>query len=287
MAGLRFGWGFFRDLIDWTPATQTAYGNPQVKADFLKLAADAPTTVAPAVTAFAGGGQGSATALTKDFSNITVCATAGDSVKLPAAIAGLTYTVTNRGAASANVFPATGDTINGGSANAAIALPVGATLQFVAINTTDWKSNQVTLTTNTIAESTAAAGVTVDGALLKDGFLVSKMTPVAINTTATATAAQIVSGYITSTSAAAVGITTPTATAIAALIGAVQGTTFDLYIDNSAGANTVTLTLDASIAVVTPAVTGGATLTVSTANAIGVFRLVFTSGTTAKIFRIG
>lgn len=118
------------------------------------------------------------------------------------------------------------------------------------------------------------------------GLKVTKPTSVAINATATATAAQIVSGYITSTSAAATSITTPTATAIGALIGATRGTQFDLVIDNSAGANTVTLVLDASISVNTPAITGGATLTVSTANSIGTFRIIFTSTTAAKIFRI-
>lgn len=116
--------------------------------------------------------------------------------------------------------------------------------------------------------------------------IVRRPSPVAINATATATVDQLLSGYITSTSAAATTITTPTATALAAALNAVQGTSFDFMIDNSAGANTVTLALDSSIAVVTPAITGGATLTVSTANAIGTFRVVFTSNTTAKIFRI-
>lgn len=147
------------------------------------------------------------------------------------------------------------------------------------------KDSQVT--TDVILEKTANAGVTADGFLMLNGVGVTKATPASINATATATAAQIAGGYIKSTSAAAVAITTPTATAIAALIGAAQGTSLVFMIDNSAGANTVTLTLDASIAVVTPAVTGGATLTVTTANAIGIFRLVFTSGTSAKIFRIG
>lgn len=116
--------------------------------------------------------------------------------------------------------------------------------------------------------------------------IVRRPSPVAINATATATVDQILSGYITSTSAAAVTITTPTAGAIGSAIGAVRGTSIDFMIDNSAGANTVTLTLDGSITVNTPAITGGATLTVSVANAIGTFRLVFTSPTAAKIFRI-
>ena len=51
------------------------------------------------------------------------------------------------------MFPYTGDTINGGSANAAIKLPVGATYQFIAINSTDWKTNEVTLSAGYGTES--------------------------------------------------------------------------------------------------------------------------------------
>jgi hypothetical protein len=66
-------------------------------------------------------------------------------------------------------------------------------------------------------------------------------TPVAVNATATLTAAQVASGYITSTSAAATTLTLPTGTLLGAQLGAAQGTTFELYIDNTAGANTVTM----------------------------------------------
>jgi hypothetical protein len=63
----------------------------------------------------------------------------------------------------------------------------------------------------------------------------------AINSTATATAAQVATGYITSTSGAATTITLPTGTLLGAALGATQGTVFDLWIDNTAGANTVTI----------------------------------------------
>ena len=63
----------------------------------------------------------------------------------------------------------------------------------------------------------------------------------AINATATATAAQVVAGYITSTSVAATAITLPTGTLLGAALGATQGTALDLYIDNTAGASTVTI----------------------------------------------
>jgi hypothetical protein len=63
----------------------------------------------------------------------------------------------------------------------------------------------------------------------------------AINATATATAAEVATGYITSTSASATAITLPTGTLLGAALGATQGTVFDLYIDNTAGASTVTI----------------------------------------------
>jgi hypothetical protein len=109
---------------------------------------------------------------------------------------------------------------------------------------------------------------------------------VAINSSATATPAQILSGLITSTSAAATNITTPTATAIAALIpGTKQGTSVCFYVDNSAGANTVTIVLDGSITAPVGAITGGNNLAVTTTNKVGYFELYFTSLTTAVIFR--
>ena len=63
----------------------------------------------------------------------------------------------------------------------------------------------------------------------------------AINSSATATAAQVATGYITSTSASGTIITLPTGTLLGAALSAVQGTSLDLYIDNTAGASAVTI----------------------------------------------
>ena len=70
---------------------------------------------------------------------------------------------------------------------------------------------------------------------------ITHATTSAINATATATAAEVATGYITSTSAAATTITLPTGTLLGAALGAAKGTIFDLYIDNTAGASTVTI----------------------------------------------
>jgi hypothetical protein len=96
---------------------------------------------ATGITAFAGGGQGSATALTAGYNEVTTVATAGDSVKLPTAAASTVVIVKNEGAAAMNVFPFLGDTINDGSANAAYAVPAGATVTFVALNATNWETD--------------------------------------------------------------------------------------------------------------------------------------------------
>lgn len=66
----------------------------------------------------------------------------------------------------------------------------------------------------------------------------------AINATATATPAQVADGYITSTSASATTITLPTGTALGNFIGAARGTVLDLFIDNTAGANAVTIAVN-------------------------------------------
>ena len=108
----------------------------------------------------------------------------------------------------------------------------------------------------------------------------------AINATATATAAQVATGYITSTSAAATVITLPTGTLLGAALSATQGTTLDLFIDNTAGASTVTVAVATNGILSTGAVDASAAagtfgdLTIASgATGIGRFTLMFSSAT--------
>jgi hypothetical protein len=151
------------------------------------------------------------------------------------------------------------------------------------------------IVTNGIVNS---GNTTTSGQLTGSAGILQKHTGVAINTTGAGTLAVVTSGVlaglITSTSAAGVTVTLDsvanmiTAFTAAGKVAPAAGSWYDFAIDNSAGANTVTLAVDAgaTIAVVTPAITGGATLTVSTANVIGTFRLYFKSTTAAKLFRL-
>lgn len=95
-------------------------------------------------------------------------------------------------------------------------------------------------------------------------------TTAAINSSATATAAQVATGYITSTSGAATTITLPTGTLLGAQLGATQGSVFRLYVDNTAGANTVTIAV----------ATNGILSALATANAASFGLLTVPSGVT-------
>ena len=121
--------------------------------------------------------------------------------------------------------------------------------------------------------------------IVVDKNTVQYRTASAHNTTATATADEIAGGLITSTSAAAVALTLPTATDLATQIGATQGTSVDFMVDNSAGSNTVTVTVNTGITAVSAVVTGSNTLTVAS-GAVGTFRIFFTSATVAKVARL-
>lgn len=123
-----------------------------------------------------------------------------------------------------------------------------------------------------------------------NGFLADSGQSAAINATATATAAEVATGRITSTSGAAVTITLPTGTLLGAQLGASAGTMFDLIVDNTAGANTVTLapgvnciesawTAQENVGLAPLDVVSGVT-------GVGVFRFVFSSATDCVFSRV-
>jgi sulfur carrier protein ThiS len=121
----------------------------------------------------------------------------------------------------------------------------------------------------------------------QNGFIVDHNTTQAINATATATAAQVAAGYITSTSASATTITLPTGTNLGEAVSATKGTVLDLYIDNTAGASTVTVAVNTNAILSTAAAdTAGSfgDLTIA-AGATGLARYtIMFSSATAYVF---
>lgn len=92
------------------------------------------------ITAHAGGGQANATTITGEIVRISVCATAGDSVKFTDSNNGSEQRVINDGAQSADLFPASGEYINGAQ-NTAISIPVAGQAIATCYAVGHWKIN--------------------------------------------------------------------------------------------------------------------------------------------------
>lgn len=97
-------------------------------------------TVSTAATVTAGTNAQGQGALTSDNNVITTAAASPSGATLPTATTGRIVTIANEGANTVNVFPASGGTIDGLSANASIALPSTNVMTFYAASTTHWYS---------------------------------------------------------------------------------------------------------------------------------------------------
>lgn len=120
-------------------------------------------------------GQG---ALTSDVNVITTATANPSGVTLPTATQGREIWIINKGANPINIYPATGGTIDALAANAAISLPVGGVMFFVASSTTQWYSsyNQSVTGTGVTSISFGTTGLTPNtgttGAVTVAGTLV-------------------------------------------------------------------------------------------------------------------
>jgi hypothetical protein len=134
--------------------------------------------------------------------------------------------------------------------------------------------------TSTLGVTTSVTNLTATNLVFTDQ---NHPTTAAINATATATAAEVITGYITSTSAAATTITLPTGTLLGAALGATAGTVMDLYIDNTAGASTVTIAVAVngilSTAAADTAGSFGDLTVASGVTGLGRFTIMFSSAT--------
>lgn len=92
-----------------------------------------------ATVAATGTNQATAAALTDGFTLVTA-ADATKAVRLPPAEPGLVVIIKNNVALALPVFPAVGDAINAGAANAAYTMAASVSLLLVAYDATTWYS---------------------------------------------------------------------------------------------------------------------------------------------------
>ena len=163
-------------------------------------------------------------------------------------------------------------------ANTTFSGPVRSQNGFQSVSV-DANTGAVT-TTATLGVTTSVTNLTTTNLVFTDQ---NHPSTAAINATATATAAEVATGYITSTSASPTTITLPTGTLLGAALGAARGTVMDLYVDNTAGASTVTIAVATngilSTAAADTAGSFGDLTIASGVTGIGRFTIMFSSAT--------
>ncbi len=145
-----------------------------------------------AITAFATGGQANATPVSGELAVISVCATAGDSVKLPVALAGRRVAVANSAALGADVFPYSGDTINSSAANLAVRLPPNSIAYFECFAVGAWRAFVPRADASYSRDTTVGAATAAAGALSGAAHVVAEYSAVGAAALTMRTAAQMI-----------------------------------------------------------------------------------------------
>jgi hypothetical protein len=123
--------------MDVTPVTPNSLGTTLALAS-ASLIGQLLESHADGLSALAGGGQASATPIAAMISRFTTVATIADSAILTKNPPGTSMVVINAGAESMDVYPDAGSAINGGSANAPVALAAGKTAVFYTTIAGTW-----------------------------------------------------------------------------------------------------------------------------------------------------
>lgn len=98
-------------------------------------------SVETGITATAGGASAGAYQLTKEYSVVTVAASANDSVKLPglnSSLIGMHARIKNNGASTIRIYPFDGQTVNGGAADAPITAATTVATELIATTASNW-----------------------------------------------------------------------------------------------------------------------------------------------------
>ena len=104
----------------------------------------ASLSVTAGITASTTQAQGNG-ALTAGINEVSVVANASDTVTLPSTTAGRLIYVFNNGANTLQVFPASGDSIDGAAVDSAKTQATGANFLYVADGSTNWNRVNATL----------------------------------------------------------------------------------------------------------------------------------------------
>ena len=114
-------------------------GDAPLYYDGLNWVSIAPRSVESGITAATTQSQGQGP-LTREINHVGTVANANDVVTLPAAFLGAHCVIYNRGANTLQVFPASGDRVDGASVDASFTIAANGSIDLDAIDATDWFS---------------------------------------------------------------------------------------------------------------------------------------------------
>lgn len=183
----------------------------------------------------------------------------------------------------------TGNISAGTSAAVAVTTGTGTTgtgaISFTTGNASAGTAGNITLAVGT-ASSTTVSPTTI----IASNTVNKPLNTASVATGVAITGRQLVDGYIAITGGTG-NVTLPDTSAITTAVGATPAGTVLNFTVNAVGmtaTNTVTFVVGANMSVASaPAITGGGTLTLTQdTQVIGVFKLVFITATTTKLFRI-
>jgi hypothetical protein len=203
-------------------------------------------TVGPAITAGTTQTQAGATVLVKDINEVTVSGTNGDGVQLPPASKGLRVTIINADAAQTiQVWPASGDDIDGGATNAvdSSAIASGDTRDYEAINSSSWygvgaAGTGDALTSNPLSQFASTTSAQLAGVISNEtgtGLLVFGTAPTLTGVT--------LAGAITGADNTVTAVNLKDYGEVTNAIGATGGGTQDIDLNDG---NSVSATVDTS-----------------------------------------
>lgn len=172
------------------------------------------------------------------------------------------------------------------------AQPILSSLTASSAVATDASKGLVSVTNTGTGNNVLAASPTITGSA-KITNPITPHTPTVVNATTTLTGAQASTGYLSVTSTSAVALTMPTGTDLGTVLGAVQGTTYDLFIDNTASSSSGVVTMiantNAIVSALAAAESGGSGLLTVPVGVTGQawFKLMFSSATAYTFTRVG
>lgn len=126
-------------VLSSAPAPLFNAGRHLINGDALNVLSAMVGSSDPAITATAGGGRATAYGIKATMNQVTVVASAGDSVVLPKSFAGMSCVILNNGANALQVFANGTDTIKAISGAVGVSQAAATCFDYICVAAGNWQ----------------------------------------------------------------------------------------------------------------------------------------------------